>query len=229
MSTITTNPATTGDTYATLGLQSQQAARSSSLGQADFLRLMTEQLKNQDPLKPLDNAQFLGQLAQFSTVQGIDKMQNAMEAVASVMESDQTLRAAALVGRDALVEVDTVELAAGAGVSGEVSAAASGPVTFEIVDAGGNRVRQLTVDANAGGNTAFQWDGRTDAGQTAAAGRYTIRAVSGSGSGTDQGTAESLAVRVAARIDSVSIEPTGLVLNLAGLGSHPLSAIRRIG
>ena len=222
MSTITSN---TGDnTYASLGLQSQQAARSSSLGQADFLRLMTEQLKNQDPLKPLDNAQFLGQLAQFSTVQGIDKMQNAMEAVASVMESDQTLRAAALVGRDALVEASTVDLAAGAGVHGEVSAPSAGPVTFEIVDAGGNRVRQMTVDAHAAGNTAFQWDGRNDAGQAAAAGRYTIRAVSGSGD-----TAEPLAVRVAARVDSVSIEPTGLVLNLAGLGSHPLSAIRRIG
>lgn len=222
MSTITS---TTGDNqFASLGLQNQQPARSSSLGQADFLRLMTEQLKNQDPLKPLDNAQFLGQLAQFSTVQGIDKMQNAMEAVASVMESDQTLRAAGLVGREALVETSTVELAAGAGVRGEVAATSAGPVTFEIVDAGGTRVRQMTVDASAAGNTAFQWDGRTDAGQAAAAGRYTIRAVGGSGD-----TAENLAVRVAARVDSVSIEPTGLVLNLAGLGSHPLSAIRRIG
>lgn len=222
MSTITSN---NGDNrFASLGLQTQQAERSNSLGQADFLRLMTEQLKNQDPLKPLDNAQFLGQLAQFSTVQGIDKMQNAMEAVASVMESDQTLRAAALVGRDALVEVSTVELAAGAGVSGEVSAPSSGPITFEIVDAGGTRVRQMTIEAGAAGNTAFQWDGRNDAGQAAAAGRYTIRAVSGAGDAT-----EALAVRVAARVDSVSIEPTGLVLNLSGLGSHPLSAIRRIG
>ena len=222
MSTITS---TTGDNqFASLGLQNQQPARSSSLGQADFLRLMTEQLKNQDPLKPLDNAQFLGQLAQFSTVQGIDKMQSAMEAVASVMESDQTLRAAGLVGREALVETSTVELAAGAGVRGEVAATSAGPVTFEIVDAGGTRVRQMTVDATGAGNTAFQWDGRTDAGQVAAAGRYTIRAVSGSGD-----TAEHLAVRVAAHVDSVSIEPTGLVLNLAGLGSHPLSAIRRIG
>lgn len=227
MSTITSN---TGDnTFASLGLQTQPTARSSSLGQADFLRLMTEQLKNQDPLKPLDNAQFLGQLAQFSTVQGIDKMQNAMQAVASVMESDQTLRAAALVGRDALVEVSTLELGAGASVNGEVTAPSAGPITFEVVDAAGTRVRQMTVDASAAGNTAFHWDGRNDAGQPAAGGRYTIRAVSGIDSAADEGSAETLAIRVAARIDSVSIEPAGLVLNLAGLGSHPLSAIRRIG
>lgn len=226
MSTITSSTAGTGDNgFSSLGLQNPPATRKSSLGQADFLRLMTEQLKNQDPLKPLDNAQFLGQLAQFSTVQGIDKMQNALTAVASVMESDQTLRAAALVGREALVEGASVELQAGsAGVRGEVTAPSAGPITFEVVDGAGTRVRQMTVQAAAAGNAAFQWDGRNDAGQPAGAGRYTVRAVSGSAE-----NAEALSVRVAARVDSVSIEPTGLVLNLAGLGSYPLSAIRRIG
>ncbi|MGO4220260.1 flagellar hook assembly protein FlgD [Lysobacter sp. TAF61] len=214
----------TDNSYASLGLQTPQATRNSSLGQTDFLRLMTEQFKNQDPLKPLDNAQFLGQLAQFSTVQGIDKMQGAMDAVASVMESDQALRAASLVGHDALVEVDTVELAAGAGVEGEVTAAKAGTITFEVVDAAGVRVRQMAVEAGAAGDTKFRWDGLNDNGQPMPAGRYTIRATTGST--TDS---ESLAVRVAARVDSVSVEPTGLVLNLAGVGSHPLSSIRRIG
>ncbi|MFC5568998.1 flagellar hook assembly protein FlgD [Lysobacter yangpyeongensis] len=222
MTTVGTN--NNADSLASLGLSVQQNARSTSLGQADFLRLMTEQLKNQDPLKPLDNAQFLGQLAQFSTVQGIDKMQNAMQAVASVMESDQTLRAAALVGRDALVETDTLDVQAGAAVNGEIAATGAGPITLEIVDAAGTRVRTMTVQANAAGGTPFQWDGKDDSGKAVAAGRYTVRATSGTGD-----DAEALAVGVAARIDSVSIEPSGLVLNLEGLGSHPLSAIRRIG
>jgi len=224
MSITSATATAAGSDYASLGLAAQQNTRSTSLGQADFLHLMTEQLKNQDPLKPLDNAQFLGQLAQFSTVQGIDKMQSAMEAVASVMESDQTLRAASLVGHEALVEASTLDLQAGAGVRGEVTAPAAGPVTFEVVDAAGTRVRTMTVQATAAGNTAFAWDGRNDAGQIAGAGRYTVRAASGSGS-----DAQALGVRVAAHVDSVSIEPSGLVLNLAGLGSHPLSAIRRIG
>lgn len=221
MSTITS---ATENPYSAFGLNSQAPARDTSLGQADFLRLMTEQLKNQDPLKPLDNAQFLGQLAQFSTVQGIDKMSGAMDAVASVMESDQTLRAAALVGREGLVKADTLDLAAGQTLNGEITAPSAGPVTIEIVDGAGQRVRQMTVQANAAGETGWQWDGRDDAGQPAAGGRYTIRASVGSGD-----NAEALEVRVAARIDSVSIEPQGLVLNLSGLGSHPLSAIRRIG
>ena len=222
MNTIASND------YAALGLGQQQAARSTSLGQADFLHLMTEQLKHQDPLKPLDNSQFLGQLAQFSTVQGIDSMQGAMAAMASVMESDQTLRAAALVGHEALVALDEVPLAAGAGLRGEVVAAAAGPITMDVVDANGVRVRRMTVEAGAKGPAAFEWDGRDDAGNPAAAGRYGFRAVTGD-SDPSAATAELLPIRASARVDSVSIEPNGLFLNLAGMGSVPLSAIHRIG
>lgn len=214
--------------YAALGLAQQQPARSTALGQADFLLLMTEQLKNQDPLKPLDNNQFLGQLAQFSTVQGIDAMQGAMGAMASIMESDQTLRAASLVGHDALVSVDQVPLEAGAGLKGEVVADAAGPVTMDIVDANGVRVRQVTVQAPAAGATAFEWDGRTDAGAAAPAGVYSFRAVTGASDPSAQG-AQLLPIRASARVESVSIEPNGLFLNLAGMGSVPLSAIHRIG
>lgn len=205
-------------------LASQAPQRDTNLGQADFLRLMTEQLKHQDPLNPLDNTQFLGQLAQFSTVQGIGDMQAAMGSMASVMESDQALRAAALVGHDALVDAGTVTLASGAGLSGEVLADASGPVTVEIVDAAGATVRRLELESGAAGPVPFAWDGRADDGSIAPAGQYTLRATAGAGDDT-----RSLQARLAAKVASVSIEPTGLVLNLEGLGSHPLSSVRRVG
>jgi len=219
---------TIANDYAALGLGQQQASRSSALGQADFLHLMTEQLKNQDPLKPLDNNQFLGQLAQFSTVQGIEGMQGAMAAMASVMESDQTLRAASLVGHDALVAIDSVPLAAGAGLRGEVVAAAAGPVTMDVVDANGVRVRRMTVEAADKGAIAFEWDGRDDAGNPVAAGSYSFRAVTGASDPSVE-DADLLPIRASARVDSVSIEPGGLFLNLAGMGSVPLSAVHRIG
>lgn len=226
MSAIT-SPNVTGNSenpWGSLGLDSKTPPRDTSLGQADFLRLMTEQLKHQDPLKPLQNAEFLGQLAQFSTVQGIDEMQGALSAVASVMESDQTLRAAALVGREALVEADTVELQPGAGINGEITAPHAGTIQIEIVDAAGATVRRTSVQADARGDVAWAWDGLDESGSPAPGGQYTIRASTGSGD-----ESQALGVRVAAHVDSVSIEPQGLVLNLAGLGSHPLSSIRRIG
>lgn len=221
---MTTIPASSDNPYAGYGLGTQAPARGSSLGQADFLHLMSEQLKNQDPLKPLDSSQFLGQLAQFSAVQGIEEMNGAMGAVASVMENDQALRAAALVGHDALVDADSLTLAEGTGLNGEIVATSAGPLQVEIVDASGQVVRRMTADANAAGTVPFAWDGRTDGGEAAPGGRYTVRAIAGTGD-----NAQALDVRVAAHIDSVSIEATGLVLNLAGLGSVPLSSIRRIG
>ena len=221
MTTINSNT----DTLASLGLATQKKpASAGAMGQADFLRLMTEQLKNQDPLKPLEGSQFLGQLAQFSTVQGIENMQKAMGAVANVMESDQTLRAAALVGHDALVEASTLTLQPGAGVRGELVAPSAGPMQVDIVDASGQVVQRMTVECPGAGNVPFAWDGRTSDGRIAPGGNYTVRATAGTGE-----QAEALAVRVAARVDSVSIEASGLVLNLNGLGSHPLSAVRRIG
>jgi len=216
--------ASNDNAFSNYGLEVTGQTRKSSLGQADFLRLMTEQLKNQDPLKPLDNAQFLGQLAQFSTVQGINEMQGAMNSMASVMESDQTLRAAALVGHEALVDGNSVTMQGGNGVHGEIVAQTAGPIQIEVVDASGAVVQRQTIEAPAAGNLAFAWDGRDDAGNSAPDGQYTIHAVAGSGDDS-----QALDVRVAAHVDSVSIESTGLVLNLAGLGSVPLSAIRRIG
>ncbi len=218
----TTVAAANDSAYAQFSLPGSAKSKD-GMAQADFLHLMTEQLKNQDPLKPLEGAQFLGQLAQFSTVQGIEQMQQAMGAMASVMESDQSLRAAALVGRDALVEVDTVELPAGAGAHGEIVATRAGRMQVEVVDASGAVVRQLDVEATGSGATPFTWDGQDADGEPVPAGEYTFRATAGTGEDS-----EALSLRLAAHIDSVSIEPTGLVLNLAGLGSQPLSSIRRI-
>jgi flagellar basal-body rod modification protein FlgD len=194
------------------------------LGQADFLRLMTEQLKNQDPLKPLEGSQFLGQLAQFSTVQGISGMQDALGAVANVMESDQTLRAASLVGHDALVDTDTVQLDAGTGMNGEIVATSAGTINVEIVDAAGQVIDRVPVEAPGAGSVAWGWDGKLADGRTAPAGTYTIRATTGTGN-----AAQALSTRIASHVDSVSIESTGLVLNLRGIGPQPLSSVRRIG
>ncbi|MGX5674019.1 flagellar hook assembly protein FlgD [Thermomonas fusca] len=223
MSTV--NPSAGSDSaYAQYAFPTASKSKTDGMGQADFLRLMTEQMKNQDPLNPLKGNEFLGQLAQFSTVQGIENMQQAMSAMASVMENDQSLRAASLVGRDALVEVDKVKLAEGVGANGEIVAIHSGPVQLEVVGAGGQVVRRISVEAAGAGPVQFAWDGKDGDGNALPAGTYTFRASSGSGD-----SSEALGVRMAARIDSVSIEPTGLVLNLAGLGSMPLSSVRRIG
>ena len=194
------------------------------LGQADFLRLMTEQLRNQDPLKPLDSNQFLGQLAQFSTVQGIQGLQSSFNAFAGAQLDDQALQAASLIGRDALVSSSTFQLTEEGGLRGETTAPAAGRIEVEITNASGEVVRRMSVEAAGPGNVPLNWDGVTDGGTQAPPGVYRISARM-----NQDNTSIALETQVEARIESVSFGATGLILNLAGGGSIPFAAVRRIG
>lgn len=198
--------------------------RTSELGQDAFLRLMTEQLKNQDPLKPLQSNEFLGQLAQFTSVQSLQSLNDGFSSLAATLESDQALQAATLVGRNAMIATDELTLGSEGGVAGEVDSPGNGTVTVEITDASGAVIRRMDIESTSTGPLAFEWDGNTAAGERAAAGDYKVKVNYTGEAGTG-----ALVPLVSARIDSVSLGVDGLVLNLAGLGTAPLSAIRRIG
>ena len=96
---------------------------SGSIATEDFLALMTTQLQNQDPLKPLESGDFLGQIAQFSTVSGIGELNESFNGFAQSMQSDQALRGLALVGRDVLVPSAIGNLSAEDGFKGQINVA----------------------------------------------------------------------------------------------------------
>ena len=208
--------------------QTQSRMGKSDLTQADFLRLMTEQLKNQDPLKPLSNAEFVSQMAQMSTAQGVGDLETAIDNMAGAFNSDQALRGASLIGRSALVETDRLPLAADAegvlSASGIAAAPGSGPMSIEIIAPNGALVRRLQVQAQGAGDVPFAWDGRNDQGQAMPPGTYRMRATFGEGRDS-----QAVGTGTMAPIDSVTLDPQGMLLNLRGLGTAPLSAIRRIG
>ncbi|MBU8976724.1 flagellar hook assembly protein FlgD [Lysobacter sp. MMG2] len=197
--------------------------KADSLGQADFLRLMTEQLQHQDPLNPMQNSEFLGQLAQFSTVQGIQGLQSSMDGFSSSLATDQMLRGASLVGRNVLVPSAKMSLGAEGNVNGVVAAPDSGTVTFEITDANGQSVRKFTVQAEKAGEVSFEWDGKDADGKRLPAGTYGVTASYGSGE-----TKKDLSTYVEARVDSVTVGSDGVFLDLAGLGTAPMDYVLRI-
>ncbi|MCD9006889.1 flagellar hook assembly protein FlgD [Luteimonas sp. XNQY3] len=217
------------DVYSSLGLagtaQSASGNNAESLGQADFLRLMTEQLKHQDPLNPMENSAFLGQLAQFSTVQGIQSLNASVEGFAGAMASDQLLRGATMVGREVLLPSSRVALPAEGSTSGIVAAPAPGLVTIEVTDANGQPVRQFTVAANAAGEVPFAWDGTDAAGQRLPEGAYGITAKHV----TEAGATTSLSTYVRGKVESVSVGTDGLYLDIEGLGTAPLGHVLRVG
>ncbi|GAB3504966.1 flagellar hook assembly protein FlgD [Pseudoxanthomonas daejeonensis] len=214
------------DIYSSLGMTGNTSTKKKeeSLGQADFLRLMTEQLQHQDPLKPMENSAFLGQLAQFSTVQGIQDLNSQVQGFSTSLGNDQVLRGAALVGRQVLVPSSKLALGADGGASGAVAAPGAGNVTFTITDANGQKVHDFTLAATKAGEVAFNWDGKDALGNRLPAGSYGITA---SHAGSD-GTNTKVDTYVKGTVDSVTVGTDGLYLDLPGLGTVPLDYVLRV-
>ncbi|WP_206861566.1 flagellar hook capping FlgD N-terminal domain-containing protein [Lysobacter changpingensis] len=210
-------------TYGATGTTGDTGKKSDSLGQADFLRLMTEQLQHQDPLNPMQNSEFLGQLAQFSTVQGIQGLQSSLDGLGTSLATDQMLRGASLVGRTVLVPSAKMALEGEGSVRGVVAAPDAGTVTFDITDANGQSVRKIIVTAEKAGEVAFEWDGKDADGNRLVAGTYGVTASMGSGE-----TRQDLSTYVESRVDSVTVGSDGVFLDLAGLGTAPLDYVLRI-
>jgi flagellar basal-body rod modification protein FlgD len=222
----TTDPLAAYAAQTQASLAAAQAKKSANnLGIDDFLTLMTTQLKNQDPMKPLEGTEFVAQLAQFGAVSGIQEMQTSIETLAASLRSTQVLNGTTLVGHDVLAVADSFTLTEGVPVSGEVDvpSGATG-LQIRITDSSGQVVREVKVAPTTGTNT-FSWNGLKDDGTVAAPGEYDIEAVSSVGS-----TNESLDVLLAGKVSSVTIDSqgTGLTLNTAALGSLSMSDVRRV-
>lgn len=215
------------DLYGSLGLNkpaTQQTKKKDALDQADFMRLMTTQLQHQDPLKPMDNSQMVAQMAQLSTVQGINNLNSTVQGFQQSMSGDQILRGAALVGHEVLVPSSKLAVEETGTVSGTVAAPGPGFVTVDITDANGVKVNQISVEATAAGEVAFQWDGTDADGKRMPAGSYNITA-NHTGSSGEQ---IKLNTYVQAKVESVTVGSDGLYLNLKGLGTAPLDYVLRI-
>jgi flagellar basal-body rod modification protein FlgD len=217
--------AVSGIDYSKLGLSTPQAtAKKSDLGQQDFMTLMMTQLKNQDPFKPLDSGEFLGQLAQFGTVSGLAGLQTSFDSLKTSLVSNQALQAASLVGRSALVEASTMAIGDGQPVAGAVDLPAStSALTVTVRDSTGQVARTIPLGAHSQGEAMFVWDGTTDSGGRAPAGQYTFSAEFRSGSTVETGT-----MLLAAPIDSVKLGTDGFSVELRGVGEMPFSSVREI-
>lgn len=218
------------DNFKSLGLATVDKTagkKTQSLGQEQFLKLLTTQLTHQDPMKPMENGEFLGQMAQFSTVSGIQDLQASFKDFAASISSDQALQAASLVGRYVSAPNQQALLAAGGSVSGDFELPSSSPdVSIKIINPQtGETVRDINLGAQASGTTPFVWDGLDSDGQFANPGVYTIQAVA-----DIDGTNTALATNIKSMVKSVTMGSgsSGLQVNLAGVGSVKFNQIKQI-
>jgi flagellar basal-body rod modification protein FlgD len=208
------------------GLKPKPKDPSDELGQAQFLELMIAQLKNQDPTKPMDGQEYLGQLAQFSTVQGLQELHASVQDLAQHVQSTSALQASSLVNQNVVVASEEGYLDEAQPLQGAVKLTENvKDLTIGIIDASGQEVRRLSLGDQSMGNVSFSWDGLDTRGVQRPTGTYRIKA-----EGMVDGQASSFATQLQTRVESVTLGQggQGVTLNLAGLGRRDLSDVQEI-
>jgi len=218
--------------YSGLGvstLDTTKATKTTSLSQDEFLKLMTTQMTHQDPTKPMQNGEFLSQMAQFGTVSGIQDLQQSFKDFSASISSDQALQASSLVGRTVSVPSDYGLLSAVAG--GEINgsfdlSASSSTVNVKITDPQtGDVIRTINLGQQSAGSVPFVWDGINDAGTLVSPGVYKVQAEA-----VIDGVNTVVQPAIESTVESVSMNKgtNGVQLNLTGLGAFSFNTVKQI-
>ena len=207
-----------------------ESLKSQELGQDAFLKLLTVQLKNQDPLEPIKNEDFLAQLAQFSSLEKLEQIHQALSnddearATAGIQQAVESNTAVSLIGKEVDIPTDTITYAGNGSL--DIGYNLSGPansLAVQIFNGEGNLVRTLTQTSPDAGNGSVQWDGKNPNGQQLPEGAYHIvpEAVNG------QGNAVRVSAALTGKVTGVRYQDGQPILLLDG-GEAPLSGVSRI-
>jgi len=211
-------------TYAELGLNSSQDPEKVKSDKNQFLELMIAQLENQNPLEPQEGGEFLAQLAQFSMVDGIERLNASTDTMQLNFRSSQALEAANLVGRSVSVASDRFYID-GEGVSGAVEVPnATSNVLVQVTNMSGEVVKEFSLGEQSKGLAAFTWDGTDTAGIPLPSGSFQVSAFAKTSDGEEQ-----LGTQIGMNVDSVTLGENGSVeLNVNGFGTLGLDQVKQI-
>ena len=220
----------TANQYSNLTVTPKSAsatAKSTSLGQDDFLKLMTTQMTHQDPSSPMSNGDFITQMAQFGTVSGIQDLQKSFGDFSSSITSSQALQATSLVGRHVSAPGTKGVLAVGGDITGDINLPGSATsINVEVTDSvTGVVVQNLDLGAHGTGTMPFSWDGLNSNKVMANPGVYKIKATA-----YLDGKNTVLATDINSKVDSVSMASgaNGMKVNLTGLDSVDFNKIKQV-
>ncbi len=215
--------------YSQLGLNkpvNSDAKANDELGQAEFLELMTAQLRYQDPLKPMENGDFLGQMAQFGTVSGINDLNTTFNTMSSSFQSNQALQASTMVGRRVMVPAQSAFLDDGQSLLGSVELdQPASRVVVTVKNGAGQLVHRHETGIQPAGMVDFEWDGLDTGGNRLPGGQYQIAAEVYRGTEVEAGNMFTVV-----DVESVTLGAGGqdLTLSVSGLGDIDMSQARKI-
>lgn len=219
--TTSTNAA---DLFASLNGTTKTSSTSATADMENrFLTLLMTQIKNQDPLNPMDNAAVTTQLAQLNTVNGIEKLNATLTQLLSGYNETQGLQAAGIIGKNVMVAGNTLPLSGSKAYGGALLESAADTVTLNIKDATGKVVQTENLGAKDAGSFYFSWDGKDASGNTLADGKYTFTVDATAGSSKVTATAMQIGT-----VSAVARSGTGFVLDLGALGDVAFKDVQQI-
>lgn len=213
VATVITDPVT--------GLPKTQKSSGSATQDVEdrFLKLLVAQMNNQDPLNPLENAEVTSQMAQLSTVSGIEKLNATLAAMGQL----QSYQAAGMIGRGVLAPGAFMTLASGAGVAGFELPKTADDVTVKVFDGSGQLVRDIDLGKQQAGSNLFTWDGKNNAGDAVADGNYTFTVTAKA-----QGAAVNTTSLAVGLVTSVLMDASGPKLLVEGMGKIDMTNVKQI-
>lgn len=223
MSTVQTTNSVSAELMAAMNGTSTKTTTTASAAQDRFMTLLVTQMRNQDPLNPLDNAQVTSQLAQLSTVTGIDKLNATLQALQGSYQTSQSMQAASMIGHGVLTAGSSINLAGGKSVFGVELESAADSVAVTIRNSSGTAVRTMDLGAQAAGIVPITWDGKTDGKTTADDGQYSFEVTALRG--TSKVTTTGLSF---GEVVSVTTGSGGVKINATGLGAVNFSDVKQI-
>ncbi len=195
---------------ATATTQPAGAIGKTSLDQVDFLKLFVAQLKFQDPMQPMDNYQMASQMAQFSMVEGLNKMTESIKNMETSQSSANQLQAASLVGKNVEVKGNGLTVSDGKVSEGYYQLEKAGRVAVNIFDSRGSLVRTLELGAQDTAKQKLAWDGKNLAGTTLPDGQYSFKVTAVD----EKNQAINVTTTMTGRVDGVSFNSGGTRLKM---------------
>ena len=210
---------TTTSGSSTASTAAATSAASATAESDRFLKLLVAQMKNQDPLNPMDNAQVTTQMAQISTVSGIEKLNSTLESFSKA----QSLQGVNMIGHEVLAPGNFINLSSGAAAAGFDLPSKADSVSVNVLDSSGNVVRKLDLGAKDTGVSTFSWDGKNTDGTALADGTYSFQVAATASGKTVVPTALAVGTVV-----SVIMDSTGSSLSVTGMGKVDVASVRQI-
>ncbi|ELA01231.1 flagellar hook assembly protein FlgD [Cupriavidus metallidurans] len=205
-----------------------QALQNGSASAADlqnqFLTMLVTQMNNQDPLNPLDNSQLTSQLAQISTVSGLQTMNTTLTQLLQQTAASRAMDSASLIGKTVMVPGSAVSVSGG--VPGQIGVdipSTADSVTVQVLDASGNVVRTIDMKGQTAGVKDVAWDGKNDQGNAVADGDYSFKVAA-----TANGKDVLPVALVYGKVQAISGDSSGVLVDLGNGQTASVDDVRRI-